>query len=266
VRNEVIATREPRKLQRVLYQNCWRSWINNQVKRVSGIWPTYRILNRTQPFGNCIWFPPHLKRWTGSPATSITVIQSKARKLTPLVLKPAKRPRPQKSLSCLILFEISWTADRLFWLKILSLPTECENSTLKLTTTVFAIYRSQSYIHCYTTYKTAGKFVPLPKNHAMKTYRGSANTSSILRPEIRRRWAISSPLRLTSCVDPNPIWIRWKKKLEYLARIRILKPVQSKNRLSCEIQPLNSKLRLARLSFPVRFPYLHKAKAERYLS
>jgi len=97
VRNQLIATREPRKWQRVLYQNCWRYWINNQVKRASGIWPTYRILNRTQPFGNCIWFPPHLKRWTGGPATSITVIQSEARRLTPLVLKPAKRPRPQKS-------------------------------------------------------------------------------------------------------------------------------------------------------------------------
>jgi len=81
VANQLIATREPRKLQRVLYQNFWRQWINNQVNRACGLWSTYRILNRKQPFGNCIWFPPHLKRWTGGPATSITKIQSGARRL-----------------------------------------------------------------------------------------------------------------------------------------------------------------------------------------
>jgi len=35
--------------------------------------------------------------------------------------------------------------------------------------------------------------------------------------------------------------------------MRILKPVQSKNYLTCEIQPLNSKLRLAWLRFPFVF-------------
>jgi len=80
VANQLIATREPRKLQRILYQNFWRWWINNQVNRASRLWPTYRILKSKQHFGNCIWFP-HLNRGTGGPATSITEIQSGARRL-----------------------------------------------------------------------------------------------------------------------------------------------------------------------------------------
>ena len=176
VANQLLATREPRKLKRVLYQNCWRWWINNQANRASGLWPTYRILNSKQPFGNCIWFPPHLKRWTGGPATSITVIQSGARRLNTVSTEACQEiTSPKIYLVWFCLTDLGpqigysdWLTDWRFYL----LPTECESSPLKQTTTASTIYHSQSYIHCYITYTTVGKFVPLPKYHATKKYRG----------------------------------------------------------------------------------------------